>query len=285
MDHDLETGLSTSRVGLLHGHEMPRLGLGTWPLVDEECQAVVEKSVGLGYRLIDTAEQYSNEVAVGKGIAAVGLPRGELFITSKFNKEWHSKSGVREAYERSLSALKLDYLDLFVCHWPVPALGRYIAAWEGLIDLFESGLVKAVGVSNFKPSHIARIVEATGVTPDVNQIQLSPDIARVEARRAHQRYGIVTQAWSPIGRQSNLREHPLVGALAKELNRTPAQILLRWHVQQGIIPIPNAAREDWLRENIAVFDFNLSDSAMQELARLDRGEGAARDSDDPSQGH
>lgn len=285
MNHDLEALLTTSRIDLAHGHAMPRLGLGTWPLVGDECESVVEKAIGLGYRLIDTAEQYSNEEAVGRAIAAAGLPRDELFITSKFNKEWHSRRGVREAYERSLSAMKLDYLDLFVCHWPVPAQDRYVEAWEGLVDLFEAGHVKAIGVSNFKSNHIARIVDATGVTPDVNQIQLSPDIARVQARRAHQDCGIVTQAWSPIGRQSSLREHPLVVALAKELNRTPAQILLRWHVQQGIIPIPNAAREDWLRENIAVFDFKLSDSAMQGLAHLDRGEEAARDSDDPTQGH
>lgn len=270
---------------LAHGHAIPRLGLGTWPMVDGECESAVSTAIRLGYRLIDTAFQYRNEDAVGRGIRASGVPREELFISSKFNKESHSVDGVQRAYDESIRRLGLDYLDMFMCHWPVPSLNRYEDAWKGLVKLFEEGRVKAIGVSNFKPGHLSRIIEATGVVPDVNQIQLSPDIARREPRAVHEALGIVTQAWSPIGRSSGLRENPIVVGIADRLGRTAAQILLRWHVQQEIVPIPQAANPQWLRENLSVFDFELSSDDMLQLADLDRGESAARDSDSIENGH
>jgi 2,5-diketo-D-gluconate reductase A len=273
------------RLGLLHGHSIPHLGLGTWPLVDDACEAAVRCAVQNGYRLIDTAFQYRNEEAVGRGIRTASAPREELFISSKFNKDSHSIDGVQRAYDLSLETLGLDYLDMFMCHWPVPVLGRYTDAWRGLVKLLEEGRVKAIGVSNFKPSHLEKIIAATGVVPDVNQIQLSPDLARLHPRAVHHDLGIVTEAWSPIGRESGLREHPIVVEIAQRTGRTPAQVLLRWHVQQGLVPIPQAAKPEWLIENISVFAFSLTTEDMDAMAGLDRGEKAARDSDSPENGH
>ncbi|MGF9660893.1 aldo/keto reductase [Arthrobacter crystallopoietes] len=277
--------LAAPRLDLLHGHSIPRLGLGTWPLLDDECETAVRYAVRAGYRLFDTALQYRNEKAVGRGVRTAGVPREDLFIASKFNKESHSVDGVQRAYDESLRRLGLDYLDMFMCHWPVPAQGRYVEAWKGLVKLLEEGRVKAIGVSNFKPVHLAAIIEATGVVPDVNQIQLSPDLARLHPRGVHRELGILTEAWSPIGRASGLRENPVVLAIAERLRKTPSQVLLRWHVQQDLVPIPQAAKPVWLEENISVFDFELTTADMEALAVLDRGEAAARDSDSPENGH
>lgn len=270
---------------LKNGHQIPGIGFGTWPLVGRECEETLLLAIDLGYRLIDTAAQYGNEEAVGKAITRSGVPRSEFFVTSKFNQESHSIDGVQRAYDRSLGLLGLDYLDLFMCHWPVPARDQYTDAWEGLVNLLEYGRVKAIGVSNFKPSHLQKIINKTGVVPDVNQIQLSVDLPRLRSRVVHQELGIVTEAWSPIGRGSNLREHPVVTRIADRHGKTPAQVLLRWHVQQEIVPIPQAARFEWLQENISVFDFALTQEDMEAMARLDRGEGATRDSDAPENGH
>jgi len=284
-NHAVTEAAAVPRLDLLHGHSIPRIGLGTWPLLEDECEAAVRYALQAGYRLLDTAFQYRNEEAVGRGIRTSGVPREELFITSKFNKESHSVDGVQRAYDESLQRMGLDYLDMFMCHWPVPALGRYVEAWKGLAKLLEEGRVKAVGVSNFKPGHLARIIEATGVVPDVNQIQLSADLARLRPRSVHQDLGIVTEAWSPIGRASGLRENPTVVEIAERLGKSAAQVLLRWHVQQDLVPVPQAANPVWLKENIAVFDFELTAADMAALAGLDRGEAAARDSDSPENGH
>lgn len=275
----------TTRLHLVNGHSIPRLGLGTWPLLDEECETAVRYALRSGYRLIDTAFQYGNEEAVGRGILTAGIPRDELFISSKFNKESHSIDGVQRAYDESLRTLGLEYLDMFMCHWPVPSLGRYPDAWKGLAKLLNEGRVKAIGVSNFKPAHLRTIIETSGVVPDVNQIQLSADLARRQTRALHGELGIVTEAWSPIGRSTGLREDPTVLDVAGRIGRTPAQVLLRWHVQQDLVPIPQAARPEWLEENISVFDFTLSEADMKAMDCLDRGEAAARDSDAPENGH
>ena len=272
-------------VRLLHGHRMPQLGLGTWPLVGTECEDMVAAAIGRGYRLIDTAFNYGNEDAVGRGIAGAGVPRAELFVTSKFNKEDHSVDGVQRAYDASLRHLGLDYLDLFLCHWPVPALGRYVEAWKGLVKLLHEGRVKAIGVSNFKPAHLDRIIAATGVAPDVNQIQLSVDLARIEPRTYHAAQGIQTESWSPLGRGGALFGDPYVGSLAERHGKSSAQILLRWHLDNGLIPVPRADTHEQLAQNIDIFDFALSQDELTRLERLDLGEAAARDSDDPANGH
>lgn len=201
---------------LLHGTSIPPVGLGTWPFVGNECEAVVSTALEIGYRLIDTSHKYGNEAEVGRAIRSSGVDRGELFVTSKFNREDHSRDGVRRAYDRSLAVTGLDYLDLFLIHWPVSALDRYVEAWEGLVDLVQSGAVRAIGGSNFKPAHLDRIVSASGYVPDVNQIQLSVDLPRLRSREAHAERGILTEGWSPLGRGAQLREDPRVVAVATE---------------------------------------------------------------------
>lgn len=272
-------------VTLKHGAVMPRVGLGTWPHGGPACTKMVERAIGLGYRLIDTAYKYGNEEAVGAGIRASGLCRNDLFVTSKFNKEDHSVDGVQRAYDASLTALGLDRLDLFLIHWPVPALGRYVDAWRGLVKLLEGGRVGAIGVSNFTATHLDRIIDATGVVPDVDQIQLSADIARVEQRVFHREHGIQTEGWSPLGRGGALLSDPAVVQIAESHRKSPAQVLLRWQLEEGVIPVPRADNEHQLAQNIDVFDFALSAHDLAAMRRLDVGESAARDSDDPANGH
>jgi 2,5-diketo-D-gluconate reductase A len=272
-------------IPLLHGHSIPRLGIGTWPLVGDAAHEMVELALQVGYRLIDTSHKYGNEVPVGAAIRESGIPRDEIFVTSKFNKEDHSVDGVQRAYDESLRRTGLDHLDLFLIHWPVPWLDGYVQAWKGLVKLVDDGRVTAIGVSNFKPGHLERIIAATGRVPDVNQIQLSVDLTRDEARDAHRRWGIVTEAWSPLGRGGPLLTDPVVAGIAQRHQRTAAQVLLRWHIQHGIVPIPRADNLAQLRENAQIFDFELDRGDMAALAEFDLGEAAARDSDSRQNGH
>jgi 2,5-diketo-D-gluconate reductase A len=267
-------------VELAHGANMPLLGLGTWPMDDAEAERVVAEAIGLGYRLVDTAENYRNERGVGLGLKASGVPREELFVTTKFNKEWHGVELAAEACERGLDRLGLDYLDLLLIHWPNPQHGKYIEAWQGLVRLLESGRVKAIGTSNFKPSHLDRIIEATGVIPDVNQIQLSPMTTRLEARAYHKERGIVTQSWSPIGGEGGeVRNEPKVLQLAEQYGKTPVQVILRWHLDSGLAVVPKSSDPERLAQNLDVFDFKLEPDDVMALAALDQGEAAAADSD------
>ncbi|MEU6860343.1 aldo/keto reductase [Glycomyces sp. NPDC046736] len=268
-------------VALAHGASMPLLGLGTWPMDDAEAERVVAEAIGLGYRLVDTAENYANERGVGKGLKASGVAREDLFVTTKFNRQWHGVELAAEACERSLDRLGLDYLDLLLIHWPNPKHGKYVEAWQGLARLLDTGRVKAIGTSNFKPAHLDRIIESTGVVPDVNQIQLSPFTTRSEARAYHAEKGIVTQSWSPIGGQgAQVREHPAVLELAEKYDRTPVQIILRWHLDLGLATVPKSSDPERLAQNLAVFDFTLTPEDRQAISALDQGEAAAADSDD-----
>ncbi|WP_030160429.1 aldo/keto reductase [Glycomyces sp. NRRL B-16210] len=268
-------------VTLAHGAAMPRLGLGTWPMDDAEAERVVAEAIGLGYRLVDTAENYRNERGVGLGLKASGAAREDLFVTTKFNREWHGVALAAEACERSLDRLGLDYLDLLLIHWPNPKHGQYVEAWQGLARLLESGRVKAIGTSNFKPSHLDRIISATGVVPDVNQIQLSPLTTRDESREYDEEHGIVTQSWSPIGGQGGaVREHPVVVGLAEKYGKTPVQVVLRWHLDLGLAVVPKSSSVERLKQNLDVFDFSLEAEDVAALSALDRGEGEAADSDE-----
>lgn len=268
-------------VELAHGAAMPLLGLGTWPMDDAEAERVIAEAVGLGYRLVDTAENYKNERGVGLGLKASGAAREDLFVTSKFNREWHGVDLAAEACERSLDRLGLDYLDMLLIHWPNPQHGKYIEAWEGLVRLLETGRVKAIGTSNFKPGHLDRIIEATGVIPDVNQIQLSPLTTRLEARAYHKERGIVTQSWSPIGGQGGeVRNEPKVLQLAEKYGKTPVQVVLRWHLDLGLAVVPKSSDPERLAQNLDVFDFTLDPDDVMALSALDQGEAAAADSDE-----
>lgn len=267
-------------VRLLHGADMPRLGLGTFPLDDRESERVVAEAIGAGYRLIDTAERYGNEVGVGRGLKASGVAREELFVTTKFNKEWHGRDQVTKACAAALDRLGLEYLDLLMIHWPNPDLDLYVETYEGLVELHKAGVLKAIGMSNFKPAHIARLINETGVIPDVNQIQLSPLMTRAEARAFHREHGIVTQSWSPLGGQGvPVLELPVVREIADAVGRTPAQVVLRWNIELGLNTIAKSADLTRLRQNIDIFDFELTPEQVAAISAVDRGESAAVDSD------
>jgi 2,5-diketo-D-gluconate reductase A len=260
---------------------MPRIGLGTSPMNDADAERAVATALELGYRLIDTAENYRNEVGVGRALK--GAPRDEVFVTTKFNKKWHSVEGPRQAFEASAAKLGVDYLDLLLIHWPNPEQDRYVEAWQGLIALREAGLVRAIGTSNFKPSHLQRLIDETGQAPEVNQVQLSPVWAKATEREFHKQHNIVTEAWSPLGKGTDLLTHPTVQELAKAHDRSPGQIVLRWETQQDVVPVPKSANRERLAENLAVFDFDLTED---ELAALDTLNGTAKpEADSDRSGH
>jgi 2,5-diketo-D-gluconate reductase A len=267
-------------VALLHGAHIPQLGLGTSPMNDAQTERAVVAALDAGYRLIDTAENYGNERGVGAGIRASGLARQDVFVTTKFNKRWHGTDLVRKAVGGSLERLGLEYVDLLLIHWPNPQQDRYVDAWRGMVGLLDDGLVRAIGTSNFKPAHLRRLIDETGIVPDVNQIQLSPLVSRAASRAFHEERGIVTESWSPLGGGgADVLSQPLVADLADTYGRTPAQIALRWHVQLGLVTIPKSSDPERLRQNLDVFDFALEQADMDALSALDQGEDAAVDSD------
>ena len=266
-------------VALANGVAMPALGLGTSPMGDDETEVTVAAAIGVGYRLIDTAENYGNERGVGRGIRASGIGRDEVFVTTKFNERWHGVEEAQQAFANSAERLGLDRIDLLLIHWPNPKKDRYVDAWRGLVQLLEDRKVRAIGVSNFKPVHIERLLEETGVAPHVNQVQLDPRIPRADQRSYHAAHGIVTESWSPIGAGGDLLADATIGDVGRAHGKTPAQVVLRWHVQLGLVPIPKTSKPERLAENIDVFDFELSPDEMDRIAALDRHGAGAVDSD------
>ena len=267
------TDAAAPTIELLSGVSIPVLGLGTWPLDDDEAAGAVEKAVSAGYRLFDTAENYGNETGVGEGIRRSGIERDQVFITTKFNQQWHSVDGVRKAFEQSAARLRVDYIDLLMVHWPNPGQDRYVDAVRGLAALLEDGSIRAVGVSNFTPAHLRRVAEEAGLVPDLNQIQLSPYASRRAAREYHRGQGIVTESWSPIGGSSDgLRSDPVIGEVAAEVGRTPTQVVLRWHLQTGLVAVPKSGDPGRIAENLDVFGFELTAEQMARIDALDRGE-------------
>ena len=265
-------------VQLRSGAHLPLLGLGTWPLNDDEAARTVSLAIETGYRLIDTAENYRNEKGVGEGIRRSGVPREELFITTKFNREHHSVDGVRRAFEASARRLGVEYVDLLLVHWPNPDQGHHVEAVQGIAALMEQGLVRAVGTSNYKPAHLQQVMDA-GIVPDVNQIQLDPRRPRIQERAFHNEHGIVTESWSPLGPGSGLLEDPGVVSIAEAHGVTPAQVVLRWHVQQGMVAIPKSADPERLAQNLDIFDLELSGAELARLYLLDTGDAEIMDSD------
>ncbi|MCC3297986.1 aldo/keto reductase [Arthrobacter caoxuetaonis] len=265
-------------IPLRNGLELPALGMGTWPMDDAQTADAVATAVAAGYRLFDTAENYGNEAGVGEGIRRSGIARSEVVFTTKFNKRWHSREGVREAFSASAQRLGTEYVDLLMVHWPNPDQDQFVEAVQGIADLLAEGMVRGIGVSNFKPAHLQRLADA-GVLPDLNQIQVDPRHIRQSSRQANSRLGIVTESWSPLGRDGGLLKDPSVTALAAKYERTPGQIVLRWHVQQGLVPIPKASSRAHLEENLAVFDFALEEAEIADLSALDTGEDGILDSD------
>lgn len=266
-------------ITLANGVAMPRLGLGTSPMDDAESENAVTAALQAGYRLIDTAENYANERGVGLGIRASGIDRGEVFVTTKFNARWHGYAEAQQACAECAARLGLEYIDLLLIHWPNPQQDRYVDAWRGLVKLLEDGKVRAIGTSNFKPAHIDRLLDATGVAPHVNQLQINPRIGRAAESAYNAAHGIVTEAWAPLGRGGDILRDPIILAAAERHSRSPGQVLLRWLVQRDIVPIPKSANPQRLAENLDVFSFELAEQEMAGTAALDRnGEGAV-DSD------
>jgi 2,5-diketo-D-gluconate reductase A len=259
---------------------MPQLGLGVFQVPPEDTAQIVAMGLEAGYRSIDTAAAYRNEAGVGRAIATSGIDRSELFITTKLANSEHGHAKALAAFDASLERLGLDYLDLFLIHWPVPAHGLYLETWEALIELEQGGRVREIGVSNFLPEHLERIIESTGVVPAVNQIELHPGFPQVELRAAHERRGIVTESWSPLGQADRqLFTNPTLTAAAQAHGKTIVQVILRWHVQLGLIVIPKASSPARFAENIDVFDFELSDA---EIAAIDAIAAPGRLGGDPA---
>jgi len=275
----MDTGAAAPTVELLNGVAMPALGLGTSPMNDSETERAVASAIESGYRLFDTAENYGNEAGVGDGIRASGIDRKEVFVTTKFNARWHGFDEVQKAFSNSVDRLRLDYIDLLLIHWPVPEQNRFVDAWRGMVKLLEEGKVRAIGVSNFKPHHVDRIIEATGIAPHVNQLQINPWATRQSECDYDAAHSIITEAWAPIARGSELLAEKVISDAASRHSRTPAQIVLRWHVQRGCIPIPKSSNPHRLTENINVFDFELSSEEMESISALDRGGEGVIDSD------
>jgi 2,5-diketo-D-gluconate reductase A len=265
---------------LNNGTSIPLIGLGTSPLNDAQVAPVIVTAIEAGYRHIDTAVRYGNERGVGAGIRDSGIAREELFVTTKLDGEFQGDDRAIAGLDGSLERLGLDYVDLLLIHWPNPQQDRYVDAWRGMAKLLDEGLVRAIGTSNFKPAHLQRLLDETGVVPDVNQIQLSPLVTRGEARAFDEQHGIVTESWSPLGGgQTDVLKEPLVAELARKYERTTGQLVLRWHVQLGLVPIPKSSNPERLRQNLDVFSFTLDEADVAALSALDRGEGAAVDSD------
>lgn len=265
-------------VTLANGVKMPQLGLGTWPMNDAEAAVAVAQAIQIGYRLIDTAENYQNERGVGEGIRNSGIAREEIFVTTKFNRKWHSIEGARQACEASLERLGLDYIDLLLVHWPNPDQNRYVEAFQGLVKLLEAGVVRAIGTSNFKPAHLQRLFDL-GLVPHLNQIQLDPYHRRDDLVAIHREKGIVTEAWRPLGCGNTMLQDPVVTRIAQAHGRTPAQVLLRWQVQQGFVTTPKSADAKRQAENLDVFSFALSEADMAALNQLGRHDPEMLDAD------
>ena len=263
---------------LANGVEMPQLGLGTWPMNDAEAAVTVAAALAMGYRLIDTAENYENERGVGEGIRQSGVARADIFVTTKFNRKWHSVDGARAACEASLERLGLDYIDLLLVHWPNPDQGRYVEAFQGLVRLLEAGLVKSIGTSNFKPAHLQKLFDL-GLVPHLNQIQLDPYHLRDDLVEIHRAKGIVTGAWRPLGCGNAMLADPVISAVAERHGRTTAQVILRWLTQQGFVATPKSSNPTRMAQNLDIFGFSLSADEMALLGTLDRPDPEMFDAD------
>lgn len=261
------------------GVAMPRLGLGTWPMTGDTAEMAVTQALSRGYRLIDTAAVYGNEDGVGRALMASGIARSELFITTKLARKAHGHDTALRAFEQSLRTLTLEFVDLYLIHWPMPALGLYVDSWRALIRLQSEGRVRAIGVSNFKPAHIDRLIDETGVVPAVNQIELNPYTNRIDARDYHRRKGIVTESWAPLAPGTGLLAEPIVAELATKYRKLPGQIVLRWHMDLGLVTTPKSADPQRIQSNIDIFDFRLDDDDVQRLNALDTGAYPPVDSD------
>jgi 2,5-diketo-D-gluconate reductase A len=256
-------------VKLNNGVEIPQLGFGVFQIPPAETRAATLEALRVGYRHIDTAEMYGNEREVGQAVRDSGIDRAEVFVTSKLNNGFHAHDAALEEFDRSLAAMEFDYLDLFLIHWPLPAVGDYVETWKTLEEIYRSGRVRAIGVSNFQAHHLERLAAETETGPAVNQIEIHPYFAQDDLRAFDRRHGIATEAWSPIA-QGQVLDDPTIVGIAGRLRRTAAQVTLRWHIQRGDIVFPKSSNPARIAENFAIFDFELAPDDMAAITALHR---------------
>lgn len=259
------------------GSEIPAVGFGTYPLKGDEGQAAIRAALNKGYRLIDTAVNYGNEEEVGRALAGfladTSVDRAEITVQTKLPGRHHDYDAALASIEESVARLGVDQIDVMLIHWPNPSVGKYTDAWRALIEARERGLVRSVGVSNFTAEHLQTIVDATDVVPVLNQIELHPFFTQHEMRAAHAEMDILTQAWSPLGKNSPVLEDDAVAEIARAHGKTPGQVVLRWHVQSGVVPLPKSGTPSRQAENIEIFDFELTDAEMAAIDALHREDG------------
>ncbi|HEX5896325.1 MAG TPA: aldo/keto reductase [Thermoleophilaceae bacterium] len=265
--------MSVPNIELNDGHSIPQLGFGVFQIDPGDTAPAVTHALEVGYRHIDTAEMYGNERGVGEGIRASGLDRGELYVTSKLNNGFHRPDDARRAFDRTLNELGFEYVDLFLIHWPLPMLyeGDFVTTWKTLEEFRQDGRARSIGVSNFQVEHLERLAAETDTVPAVNQIELHPYLLNHEVRAYDEEHGIATEAWSPIAKGQVL-DDPVVTEIADRVGRTPAQVVLRWHIQRGNIVFPKSVTPERIRENFEIFDFELEPADIERIAGLDRGE-------------
>jgi 2,5-diketo-D-gluconate reductase A len=265
-------------ITLNNGVDIPQLGFGVFQIPPEQTKDATLTALEVGYRHIDTAEMYGNEKEVGEAVRESGIDRGDVFVTSKLNNGFHAYDDALDAFDQSLKDLDIGYLDLFLVHWPLPGVGDYVETWKAMEKMYESGRVRAIGVSNFQTHHLRNILGDTSVTPAVNQIEVHPYLTNDEVRTFDAEHGIATEAWSPIAK-GNVLDDPTVVRIAEANGRTPAQVTLRWHVQRGDIVFPKSVTRSRVEENFHIFDFELSEADMADITALDRGERTGPDPD------
>ncbi|TMR91779.1 aldo/keto reductase [Nonomuraea basaltis] len=259
------------------GVQIPQLGFGVWQIPSGEAEQAVRTALEAGYRHIDTAAAYGNEEGVGRAVRGCGLPREKVFVTTKL---WNADHGrAEEAFDESLARLGLDYVDLFLIHWPVPKQDKYVQAWGALEKIYRDGRARAIGTSNFTVKTLTRLIDETDITPSINQIELHPYLQQREMRAFHEANGILTEAWSPLGQGKGLLNDPALAVLSEKHGRTPAQIVLRWHLQLGSVVIPKSATPSRIAENIKVFDFILDTEDIAAIGALNRSRRIGPDPD------
>ncbi len=261
------------------GHALPAIGFGTYPLGGPEGVEAMVGALRQGYRLIDSAVNYENEGAVGEAIRRASVPREEIVVTSKLPGRHHAYAEARTCVHESLYRMRLDQIDLYLIHWPNPSVDRYVEAWQALVDLQRDGVLRSIGVSNFLPDHLDRIIAETGVTPAVNQVELHPYFPQERQRAVDAERGILTESWSPLGRAEEIMHDQVLAGIAQAHGRTPAQVVLRWQLQLGNVPLPKAASASRQLENLTVFDFELDAEQMASIAALGRTDGRLFDAD------
>ena len=265
-------------ITLNNGVEIPQLGFGTYQIEPADTVAATRTALEIGYRHIDTAQMYGNEQEVGEAVRASGVDRDDVFVTSKLNNGFHGYEQALDAFDQTLKDLGFDYLDLFLIHWPLPEVGDYVETWKAMEEIYRGGRVKAVGVSNFQPHHLQRLLDETELVPAVNQIEVHPYLVQDDVRAFGAEHGIVTEAWAPIAR-GRVLDDPVITTIAKRLERTPAQVTLRWAIQRGDVVFPKSVSRGRIEENFDLFDFELADDEMAEITALDRQERTGPDPD------